>query len=128
MDLKVSSVSSAEVRSEVIQNIIPVTNTSRRKNWQRWQSRVGFRYHKGDAIGSRSALLPILIIGIALFISGKISGTYGIAISTLGMLSFVGATVSIDAFGYVADNAGGLAGSPSSWNIKYVSSRTSWIQ
>ena len=36
---------------------------------------------KGDAIGSRSTLLPILIIGIALFISGKISGTYGIAIS-----------------------------------------------
>ena len=41
---------------------------------------------KGDAIGSRSTLLPILIIGIALFISGKISGTYGIAISALGML------------------------------------------
>ena len=64
---------------------------------------------KGDAIGSRSTLLPILIIGIALFISGKISGTYGIAISALGMLSFVGATVSIDAFGPIADNAGGLA-------------------
>ena len=64
---------------------------------------------KGDAIGSRSCLLPILIIGIALFVSGEISGTYGIAISALGMLSFVGATVSIDAFGPIADNAGGLA-------------------
>ena len=64
---------------------------------------------KGDAIGSRSALFPILIIGVALFVSGKISGTYGIAISALGMLSFVGATVSIDAFGPIADNAGGLA-------------------
>lgn len=64
---------------------------------------------KGDAIGSRSCLLPILVIGIALFVSGKLCGTYGIAISALGMLSFVGATVSIDAFGPIADNAGGIA-------------------
>lgn len=64
---------------------------------------------KGDAIGSRSALLPILVIGLSLLISGKLCGTYGIAISALGMLAFVGATVSIDAFGPIADNAGGLA-------------------
>ena len=64
---------------------------------------------KGDAVGSRSVLLPVLVIGIALFVSGKICGTYGIALSALGMLSFVGATVSIDAFGPIADNAGGLA-------------------
>lgn len=64
---------------------------------------------KGDAIGSKSCMLPILIIGIALVISGIVCGTYGIAISSLGMLAFVGATVSIDAFGPIADNAGGLA-------------------
>jgi K(+)-stimulated pyrophosphate-energized sodium pump len=64
---------------------------------------------KGDAIGSKSCLYPILLIGVSLFISGKICGTYGIAISALGMLSFVAATVSIDAFGPIADNAGGLA-------------------
>ena len=64
---------------------------------------------KGDAIGSRSCLLPILVIGVALFLSGKLCGTYGIALSSLGMLAFVGATVSIDAFGPIADNAGGLA-------------------
>ena len=64
---------------------------------------------KGDAIGSRSCLLPVLVIGIALFVSGKLCGTYGIALSSLGMLAFVGATVSIDAFGPIADNAGGLA-------------------
>ena len=64
---------------------------------------------KGDAIGSHSCLLPILVIALALFISGKVCGTYGIAISSLGMLAFVGATVSIDAFGPIADNAGGLA-------------------
>lgn len=64
---------------------------------------------KGDAIGSRSCLLPILLIGISLFVSGAVCGIYGIAISSLGMLSFVGCTVSIDAFGPIADNAGGLA-------------------
>ena len=64
---------------------------------------------KGDAIGSRSCMLPILIIGVALLISGNLCGSYGIALSALGMLSFVGATVSIDAFGPIADNAGGLA-------------------
>ena len=64
---------------------------------------------KGDAVGSRSVMLPILVIGVALFASGKLCGVYGIAIAALGMLSFVGATVSIDAFGPIADNAGGLA-------------------
>ncbi len=64
---------------------------------------------KGDAIGSRSCLLPILVIGIALFVSGKLAGLYGVAVAALGMLAFVGTTVSIDAFGPIADNAGGLA-------------------
>ncbi len=64
---------------------------------------------KGDAVGSRSVLLPILVICIALVASGFLCGTYGIAIASLGMLAFVGTTVSIDAFGPIADNAGGLA-------------------
>ena len=66
---------------------------------------------KGDAIGSRSVLLPVAVIVLALLISGITCGTYGIAIASLGMLAFVGATVSIDAFGPRADNAGGLAAS-----------------
>ncbi len=64
---------------------------------------------RGDAIGSRSCMAPVLVIGIALLISGYLSGTYGVAVAALGMLSFVGATVSIDAFGPIADNAGGIA-------------------
>lgn len=64
---------------------------------------------KGDAVGSRSVLLPVLVIGLALFVSGKLAGIYGVALAALGMLAFVGATVSIDAFGPIADNAGGLA-------------------
>ena len=64
---------------------------------------------KGDAIGSKSCLAPILVIGISLLISGICCGIYGIAIAAVGMLSFVGTTVSIDAFGPIADNAGGIA-------------------
>ena len=63
----------------------------------------------GDAIGYRSTLLPVLIIGISMIVAYQICGTYGIAIAGLGMLSFVGTTVSIDAFGPIADNAGGIA-------------------
>ena len=64
---------------------------------------------EGDAIGYRSTLWPTLVIGVSMIISYRICGTYGIAIAGLGMLSFVGTTVSIDAFGPIADNAGGIA-------------------
>jgi len=64
---------------------------------------------EGDAIGYRSTLWPVLVIGISMIIAYRICGTYGIAIAGLGMLSFVGTTVSIDAFGPIADNAGGIA-------------------
>ncbi len=64
---------------------------------------------EGDAIGYRSTLWPILAIGMSMIVSHMICGVYGIAIAGLGMLSFVGTTVSIDAFGPIADNAGGIA-------------------
>ena len=64
---------------------------------------------EGDAIGYRSTLGPVLVIGVSMIIAYSLCGTYGIAIAGLGMLSFVGTTVSIDAFGPIADNAGGIA-------------------
>lgn len=64
---------------------------------------------KGDALGSRSVLLPCVVIGISLLGSWWLCGIYGIAVAALGMLSFVATTVSIDAFGPIADNAGGIA-------------------
>ena len=70
---------------------------------------AAFVVTKGDAIGSRSCLLPIGLIVTSLIISGSLCGIYGIALAALGMLSFVGTTVSIDAFGPIADNAGGIA-------------------
>ena len=63
----------------------------------------------GDALGFRSCLVPGLTIAISMVLSYVTSGLYGIAIAALGMLSFVGATVSIDAFGPISDNAGGIA-------------------
>lgn len=63
----------------------------------------------GDALGSRSCLIPVILIAISTVISFSICGMYGIAVAAVGMLSFVAATVSVDAFGPIADNAGGIA-------------------
>lgn len=68
-----------------------------------------FVISKGDAIGNRSCFLPIVVIAISLLASGLLAGVYGVATASLGMLSFVAATVAIDAFGPIADNAGGAA-------------------
>ncbi|MBR0148959.1 MAG: sodium-translocating pyrophosphatase [Lachnospiraceae bacterium] len=64
---------------------------------------------KGDEVGSRSCLAPVALIGVAVLISYLTCGFYGLAISSVGMLAFVGAIVSQDAFGPIADNAGGIA-------------------
>ncbi|MBQ8991897.1 sodium/proton-translocating pyrophosphatase [Candidatus Saccharibacteria bacterium] len=64
---------------------------------------------KGDAVGSNSVLPPVLVIVSSMVIAGAICGVYGISIAAVGMLANVGETVSIDAFGPIADNAGGIA-------------------
>ena len=63
----------------------------------------------GLALGMRSCMAPCIILGAGIIVAYYVAGLYGVAMSAMGMLSFVTATVSVDTYGPISDNAGGIA-------------------
>ncbi len=64
---------------------------------------------QGLAAGMKSTFYPVIVLAVATLFANYFAGLYGVAMAAIGMLSFVAATVSVDTYGPIADNAGGIS-------------------
>ncbi|HOO31859.1 MAG TPA: sodium-translocating pyrophosphatase [Thermotogota bacterium] len=64
---------------------------------------------QGLAVGMMSTFYPVIVLAITTIVANAFAGLYGVAMAAIGMLSFVAATVSVDTYGPIADNAGGIS-------------------
>ncbi|HAA85505.1 MAG TPA: sodium-translocating pyrophosphatase [Kosmotogaceae bacterium] len=80
-----------------------------RKLAKKTQTGVAINITSGLALGMGSTLWPVITLGMAIMGAYWAGGVYGISIASLGMLSFVGYIVSVDSYGPIADNAGGIS-------------------
>jgi K(+)-stimulated pyrophosphate-energized sodium pump len=63
----------------------------------------------GLAVGNHATVLPVILIGVSILLSFHLAGLYGVAVAVMSMLSLSGIIISLDAFGPITDNAGGIA-------------------
>ncbi|MGC9327440.1 MAG: sodium-translocating pyrophosphatase, partial [Candidatus Hinthialibacter sp.] len=73
------------------------------------QSGAAITVTEGTAVGMESTAIPVIVLAIAVMISFELGGFYGVAMAAVGMLATTGMVVTVDSYGPVADNAGGIA-------------------
>jgi K(+)-stimulated pyrophosphate-energized sodium pump len=76
---------------------------------ERCQTGPAIAVTDGTAVGMQSTFVPVIVLGIAVVLSYYVAGTYGVALAALGMLATTGMVLAVDAYGPIADNAGGIA-------------------
>jgi K(+)-stimulated pyrophosphate-energized sodium pump len=76
---------------------------------ERCQTGPAIAVTDGTAIGMQSTFLPVLVLAIAVVASYHFAGVYGVSLAALGMLATTGMVLAVDAYGPIADNAGGIA-------------------
>ena len=76
---------------------------------ERCQTGPAIAVTEGTAIGMQSTALPVIVLALAVVLAFSCAGVYGVAIAALGMLATTGMVVAVDAYGPIADNAGGIA-------------------
>jgi len=76
---------------------------------RRCQTGPAIAVTEGTAIGMQSTAIPIIVLAVSVVLAYYVAGVYGVAIAALGMLATTGMVVAVDAYGPIADNAGGIA-------------------